>query len=528
MKNTFCFIIFLIICLSPEISFSQFTQQGSKLTGTGAIGDAFQGGSVSISADGNTAVEGGSFDNNDEGAVWVFTRTAGVWTQQGTKLVGTGSAGSHIYLGCSVGISADGNTIMAAGQGDNNNAGAVWIFTRSAGVWTQQGSKLVGAGAVGNALQGHSVGISGDGNTIIVGGERDNNNAGAVWIFTRSAGVWTQQGAKLVGSDAVGSLVYQGSSVSISADGNTIIEGGRNDNNNAGAIWVFTRSAGVWTQSGSKLVGSGATGSIVCQGTSVAISSDGNTFVEGANLDNGNMGAVWVFTFSGGLWSQQGAKLVGSGATGSSQQGVSVAISSDGNTFIEGGDFDNADVGAFWLFTRSSGVWTQLGSKFSGSGAVGAAFQGASVAASSDCSTVIESGNGDNNSAGAIWVFVYPGIGITPISDEVPENFQLSQNYPNPFNPSTKIKFCIAPPLRTNGAYLPLSGGDVNALAGTVGVKLVVFDELGHVVATLVNEKLNPGTYEVDFDGSALSTGVYFYVLKTESFSATKKLMLIK
>ena len=512
MKNTFCVILFLIVCLSSEISLAQFTQQGSKLFGTGAIGDAFQGSSVSISADGNTAVEGGSFDNSNAGAVWVFTRIAGAWTQQGTKLLGTGFVGSNIYLGCSVGISADGNTIVAAGQGDNNNAGAVWVFTRSAGVWTQQGSKLVGPGSVGNALQGHSVGISGDGNTIIVGGERDNNNAGAVWIFTRSAGVWTQQGGKLVGSGAVGSLVYQGCSVSISADGNTIVEGGRNDNNNAGAVWVFTRSAGVWTQSGPKLVGSGATGSIVCQGTSVAISSDGNTFVEGANLDNSNIGAVWVFSLSGGVWTQQGSKLVGSGAAGNSQQGISVAISSDGNTFIEGGDFDNSNAGAVWTFIRNSGAWTQLGSKFSGSGAVGAAFQGASVAASSDCSTIIESGDADNNSAGAVWVFVYPGIGITPISAEVPKEFQLMQNYPNPFNPSTKIKFQIAKAVRSE----------------TSNVKLIVYDLAGREVAKLVNEQLAAGTYEIDFDASKFASGVYFYKLTAGDYSETKRMILVK
>jgi hypothetical protein len=75
---------------------AQFTQQGPKLVGTGAVGGARQGISVSLSADGNTAIVGGPFDNLSSlgvGAVWVFTRSNGVWSQQGPKLVGTGAVG---------------------------------------------------------------------------------------------------------------------------------------------------------------------------------------------------------------------------------------------------------------------------------------------------------------------------------------------------------------------------------------------------------------------------------------------------
>jgi hypothetical protein len=68
----------------------------------------------------------------------------------------------------------------------------------------QQGPKLVGSGAVGNAAQGYSVAVSADGNTAIVGGSQDNANTGATWVFTRSGGVWSPQGPKLVGSGAVG------------------------------------------------------------------------------------------------------------------------------------------------------------------------------------------------------------------------------------------------------------------------------------------------------------------------------------
>jgi hypothetical protein len=86
-------------------------------------------------------------------------------------------------------LSADGNTAIVGGYFDNNYAGAAWVFTRSGGVWTQQGSKLVGTRAVGIGTQGTSVALSADGNTALVGGEFDNNSTGAVWVFTRSGGV---------------------------------------------------------------------------------------------------------------------------------------------------------------------------------------------------------------------------------------------------------------------------------------------------------------------------------------------------
>jgi hypothetical protein len=168
--------------------------QQSKLVGTGAVGNSNQGCSVAISADGNTAIVGGTFN----AGAWVYVRNAGVWTQKGEKLVVTGGGVGIIDKGNSVAISADGNTVIVGGYNDNNNAGATWVFTRSAGVWTQQGSKLVGTGAVGNAKQGSSVALSADGNTAVVGGYNDNNLLGACWVFTRNAGMWTQQGNKLI------------------------------------------------------------------------------------------------------------------------------------------------------------------------------------------------------------------------------------------------------------------------------------------------------------------------------------------
>ena len=103
--------------------------------------------------------------------------------------------------------------------------------------------------------------------------------------------------------------------------------------------------------------------------------------------------------------------------------------------------------------------------------------------------------------------------GIKNISNTVPENFVLEQNYPNPFNAVTSIRF-----------HLPMD----SRLRGNDKVLLKVFDLPGREVATLVNENLQPGTYEVTFNAGALTSGTYFYRLSAGDFSETKKLILIK
>jgi gliding motility-associated-like protein len=393
------------------------SQQGDKLVGTGGSRNPQQGYAVSISADGNTAIVGGYNDNNGIGAAWVYTRSSGSWTQQGNKLVGTGGS-SSAQQGYSVSLSADGNTAIVGGYNDNNGIGAAWVYTRSSGSWTQQGNKLVGTGGSSNPLQGYSVSLSADGNTAIVGGFNDNNSIGAAWVYTRSSGSWAQQGAKLVGTGG-SNYTQQGYSVSLSADGNTAMVGGPNDNDGSGAAWVYTRSSGNWTQQGAKLEGTGGS-NYARQGTSVSLSADGNTAMVGGYGDNNYRGAAWVYTRSGSSWAQQGAKLVGTGASRYTQQGRSVSLSADGNTAIVGGPGDNDSEGASWVYTRSSGSWVQQGNKLTGVGTGGLDYtqQGVSVSLSADGSTAIVGGVGYDSGQGGAWAYMVlttPAIQATNI-----------------------------------------------------------------------------------------------------------------
>ncbi len=340
---------------------------------------------------GTPFVVGGPTDNTSTGAAWVFTQSGGIWTQQGSKLVGTGATGPA-GQGWSVGLSADGNTLIVGAPNDNANAGAAWVFVRSGGVWTQQGSKLVGTGAVGPAYQGTSVALSANGTVAVVGGPNDNDGAGAVWAFTQSGGVWSQQGSKLVGSSANGPAA-QGTSVALS-NSNSLIVGGPNDNANldAGAAWVFTQSGGVWSQQ-SKLTSVNCAGRA---GTAVAVSQDGNTaFVVGPDSTAFlPFAGACVFVQSSGTWSLY--SMFGSNPY---YTGNSVALSGDGKTAILGGLASQVAL----VFTQNAGVWTQQRTPLvsSGSGEFGW-----SVALSADAKTAVVGAPADNSAMGATWPFM--------------------------------------------------------------------------------------------------------------------------
>jgi photosystem II stability/assembly factor-like uncharacterized protein len=120
---------------------------------------------------------------------------------------------------------------------------------------------------------------------------------------------------------------------------------------------------------------------------------------------------------------------------------------------------------------------------------------------------------------GSVYRSLLPIVSVVNISNNAPKQFSLYQNYPNPFNPSTKIKFAIRALLN------PPEGG--------TPVRIVIYDPLGREVATLVNEQLNPGTYEVEWDASNYPSGVYYYQLAINNeqlsiFKETKKMVLIK
>ncbi len=196
-----------------------FLQQGGKLTGSEETGAGLFGSRVAISSDGSTAIIGGPSDHGHIGAAWIFTRSENTWTQQGPKLTGSGEVGEGQF-GSSVALSAAGTSAIVGGYEDNAGTGAVWVFTRSGGAWTQQAGKLTGAGESGAGHFGYSVALSEAGTTAVVGGGSDSSGAGAIWVFHDNGSSWSQQGTKLTASEEIG-LGHLGVSVAVSAGGDT-------------------------------------------------------------------------------------------------------------------------------------------------------------------------------------------------------------------------------------------------------------------------------------------------------------------
>ena len=409
-----------LLCLAAR-SYGQYVPQG-KIVPAGVGVNSFVGASVALSADGNTMLVGAPNDGGGAGETFVYTRSGGQWTQQ-ARLFGD-SADGPAYQGSAVALSADGTTALVGGSKDHDGTGAIWVFAKTNGVWAQQGPKMWGTVLLGISKQGTSVALSADGNTALVGGPVYNDPQGAAWVFSRVNGQWDYyHPVILVGSGGVGA--HQGTSVALSGDGRTAILGGPADSSGAGAAWVFTLSNGAWTEQ-AKLVGAGGFGS------SAALSSDGSSAVIGASGDAGNAGAVWFYARAAGQWTPV-TKLSGTDSSLGRLLGASATLSGDGSVAFAGGPgglitaIARPDsIGATWMFTRSNGVWSQQGYEIVGTNPVGAdALQGASVALSADGGTLAVGGPADNGAIGAVWVFVRPAAISPPTIVTQPANVNI-------------------------------------------------------------------------------------------------------
>jgi len=384
----------------------------------GGANQGHSGNSVALSGDGTTMIVGAPYESggatgvngnqNDNsayaaGAVYVFVRQGDGWVQQ--AYVKPSNTGQSDHFGSSVAVSRDGNTMAVTAhweasaatgvdgnQGDESirQAGAVYVFTRTGSNWSQQAYiKASNTGRPGEGDMpgdgdqfGYAVALSGDGNTLAVGaiaedsaaqqinGDQTDDSqatAGAVYVYSRSGTAWAQQ-AYVKGSHVETGDMF-GFAVALNYDGNTLVASafdergsGRGINvphdnraNGSGALYVFTRRGGAWSQDayikGSKTE---ATDQL---GYSVAISDDGNTIASGAGdedcltpginppgCDNDSpplgaaniwVGAAYVFVRTGvgasAVWSEQ-AFIKANNARPYNSFGVKLALSGDGNT----------------------------------------------------------------------------------------------------------------------------------------------------------------------------------------------------
>ena len=403
----------------PVVIDPTFTQQAKLLAADKENNDEF-GASVAVSGD--TAVVGavGEDDGGQttNGAAYVFTRTGGVWTQQ-AKLLAADKADNDQF-GYSVALSGDTAVVGANLEDDGmtGNNGAAYVFTRTGGVWTQQQKLLAADRSAGDQL-GVSVALSGDTAVVGANGEDDgpSNNNGAAYVFTRTGGVWTQQ-QKLLAADKTDGDHF---GISVTVSGDTAVVGAYFEDDgitaNNGAAYVFTRTGGVWSQQAKLLAADKANTDFF--GISVALSGD--TAVVGASVedDSGTTdnGAAYVFTRTAGVWTQQ-QKLLAADKSASDNFGASVAVSGDTAVVGAYGEDDGGTTGngAAYVFTRTGGVWTQQQKLLAADVANNDQF-GWSVALSGDTALVGARSESDSGTTanGAVYVFEAPAATPTPV-----------------------------------------------------------------------------------------------------------------
>ncbi len=379
---------------------------------TASDGARLDGFGVSVFLNQDTAAVGAPWDDGDlpaYGSAYAFVRSGTTWTEQ-AKL--TASEPREMdRLGIAVAILGD--TLFAGAELDDDAAydsGSVYVFQRDGIEWTEA-RELYPTMLEDNAFLGESIAIDGD--TVAVGAPGSwapgNQVEGSVRVFVRIGNQWREQAVVVPSDSAPGN--YFGWSVALSGD--TLIVGAERDDENglgAGAAYVFTRTGDVWTEQQKLMPDGPASGA----GFGWRMALSGNTLTVGAPDDDGAeslAGAAYVYVFDGQGWVRQARLTASDGVTGA-QLGRSVAL--DGDLLVVGAQGDDDAVpyrGAAYVFTRSGGVWTEQ-AKLTASDGAQNSFFGCSAAIAQDY-LVIGAYKADHPvagaEAGAAYLFVNQG-----------------------------------------------------------------------------------------------------------------------
>lgn len=454
-----------------------------------------------------TGINGDQSDNTlaRSGAVYVFTRSAGVWSQQ--AYIKASNTGASDVFGSSLAL--DGDTLVVGAYSESSNAtgidgnqtddsasgaGAVYVYTRSSGVWSQQAyikasnTEALDTFGTSLALSGDTlaVGATGEdsGASGIDGNQSDDlaSSAGAVYVFTRTSGIWSQQAyvkaSNTDPNDLFGySVALHGDTLAVGAIQEdslvTGIDGNQANDSaaNAGAVYVFTRIGGIWSQQAFVKASNTDSGdrfgsSVALNGDTLAVGAIGEassaTGIDGDQLDDtaAIAGAVYVFTRTAGTWSQQ-AYIKASNAEAGDQFGSSIGLDIDtlvvgafmeqsSATGVDGDQMDNSvlGAGAVYLFTRNAGVWNQQAYIKASNTGVDDVFGGYSVAIDGNTlatgaifedssATGIDGDQSDESApnSGAVYVF-QPVVSLSSNADLAVLNLSDGSLTPS-FTPST-------------------------------------------------------------------------------------------
>ena len=320
-----------------------WVQIGGDIDGEAALDGS--GWSVSLSDDGSIVAIGaiGNDDNgSNSGHVRIYENQSGNWVQIGGDIDGEAIDDGSGY---ELTLSGNGSIVAIGANGNDDNgdlSGHVRVYENQSGSWVQIGSDINGEAAGDNS--GVSIALSGDGSIIAIGALGNDDialNSGHVRVYENQSGTWTQVGTDI---DGVAFVDQSGYSVSLSYSGTVVAVGaiGNDDNGtDSGHVRVYENQTGSWIQIGADIDGEAAGDS---SGFRVSLSNSGDLIAIGAPSNSGNgsfSGHVRIYQNQSGTWAQIGTDI--DGEFSNDLSGSSVSLSSDGNTVAIGAVDNNGN-----------------------------------------------------------------------------------------------------------------------------------------------------------------------------------------
>jgi hypothetical protein len=347
-------------------------------------------------------VNDGTLDSNTSK---VSITISGGYLGDQTKLGGDLTGEDSDRQGQSIAYNEDA-TIMAVGANEHDNKrGTVRVYQMDLlGNWEQMGEDVDGFEE--NDNQGFSVSLSGNGYTLAVGAIGHDFSRGAVRVYEYKFSKWTQIGNDLDGESFDES---QGSSVSLSSDGNTLAVGAYGFDNYRGTVRIYQRVMNQWGLMGVKLDGKNITNQITLgsvndyHGTAVSLSNDGLTLGVGASGVDDDTGSVRIYKFNS-FWTQLGQNIPGTDI--SDFQGNSISISASGKTIAVGAYGHDKNKGTARVYRYGSSKWSQVGQDLDGEKEND--YHGRSVSLSSNGLTLAVGAYGHDNNKGTVKVYNIP------------------------------------------------------------------------------------------------------------------------
>jgi len=445
------------------------------------------------------------------GNVYVTGRSTGIGTGYDYATIKYNSSGDSVWVrryngpgndndeARSITVDGSGNVYVTgwspAGNGLDDYA-TIKYNSSGDSVWVRRYN-----GPASSSDEAYSIAVDGSGN-VYVTGRSIGSGYDYVTIKYNSSGVqqWVAR------YNGLGNGYDVALSLAVDGPGNVYVTGGSyGSGTNYDYATIKYNSSGVqqWVQ---RYNGPGNGDDAAY---SIAVDGSGNVYVTGGSYGSGTSYdyATIKYNISG---VQQWVQIY-NGPGNSLDDAYSLGLDGSGNVYVTGQSMGSGTDRDYATIKYNSVGVQQWVERYNGPGNGGDVARSIALDVSGNVYVTGESA-GSGTGLDFATIKYSQQVGIQPISNEIPERFSLSQNYPNPFNPSTVISFQLA----------------VNSFAS-----LKVYDLLGREVSTLVNEKLNSGIYEVDFDGSDFASGVYYYTLTADpetssGFRETKKMVLLK